>query len=86
VRERDGVYQQVVWPWLMGLLGEAWLRVSQLDTRAKQQARTRFLVPMLQSFDQFGDRQLPEIADGRRSPYAAWLPVSGMVGWRGAVA
>jgi hypothetical protein len=36
VRERDGVYQQVLWPWLMGLFGDAWLRVSQLDTRAKQ--------------------------------------------------
>jgi predicted glycogen debranching enzyme len=79
VRERDGPYHQgTVWPWLMGPFVEAWLRVHGWTLEAKEQARTRFLVPMLQSLDQLGDGQLPEIADGdsphtpRGCPFQAW--------------
>ena len=79
VSERDGAYHQgTVWPWLMGSFIEAWLRVHG-DTRdMKEQARLRFLTPMLHRLDPLGDGQLPEIADGdpphtpRGCPFQAW--------------
>jgi predicted glycogen debranching enzyme len=79
VRERDGAYHQgTVWPWLMGPFVEAWLRVNGETRKAKDDARARFLTPMLQTLDNSGSGQLPEIADGdpphtaRGCPFQAW--------------
>jgi predicted glycogen debranching enzyme len=79
VQERDGAYHQgTVWPWLMGPFIEGWLRVHGETREAKDEARTRFLTPMLQSLDQLGNGQLPEIAHGdsphtpRGCPFQAW--------------
>jgi len=79
VQERDGAYHQgTAWPWLMGPFIEGWLRVHGGTREAKKEARARFLAPMLQSLDQLGNGQLPEIADGdsphtpRGCPFQAW--------------
>jgi predicted glycogen debranching enzyme len=48
VRQRDGAYHQgTVWPWLMGAFVEAWLRTHGNDATAREQARGRFLHPLL---------------------------------------
>jgi predicted glycogen debranching enzyme len=79
VRERDGAYHQgTVWPWLMGPFVEAWLRVRGETRAAREQARARFLAPMLALLDPAGTGHLPEIADGdpphtpRGCPFQAW--------------
>jgi predicted glycogen debranching enzyme len=79
VRERDGAYHQgTVWPWLMGPFVEAWIRVRGETRAAKDEARSRFLDPMLTLLDPDGRGQLPEIADGdaphtaRGCPFQAW--------------
>jgi predicted glycogen debranching enzyme len=78
-RERDGAYHQgTVWPWLMGPFVEAWIRVRGETRRAKDEARRRFLQPMLTLLDSGGTGHLPEIADGdaphtaRGCPFQAW--------------
>ena len=79
VHERDGAYHQgTVWPWLMGPFVEAWIRVRGETRTAKDEARSRFLDPMLTLLDPDGSGQLPEIADGdaphtaRGCPFQAW--------------
>ncbi|HXR36668.1 MAG TPA: amylo-alpha-1,6-glucosidase, partial [Candidatus Binataceae bacterium] len=79
VRERDGAYHQgTVWPWLMGPFVEAWLAVRGATRAAKDEARSRFLEPMLALLDPAGSGHLPEIADGdpphtpRGCPFQAW--------------
>ncbi len=79
VRERDGAYHQgTVWPWLMGPFIEAWVRVRGETRAAKEEARSRFLNPMLALLDPLGTGHLPEIADGdsphapRGCPFQAW--------------
>ena len=78
-RERDGAYHQgTVWPWLMGPFVEAWIRVRGGKRSAKDEARQRFLEPMLALLDPGGTGHLPEIADGdaphtaRGCPFQAW--------------
>jgi predicted glycogen debranching enzyme len=77
--ERDSHYHQgTVWPWLMGAFVGAWLRVRGETTEAKQEARRRFLDPLLKHLDDYGLGHLPEIADGdpphapRGCPFQAW--------------
>jgi predicted glycogen debranching enzyme len=77
--DRDAAYHQgTVWPWLMGPFIEAWIRVRGETTAAKEEARTRFLAPMLKHLDEYGLGHLPEIADAkpphtpRGCPFQAW--------------
>ena len=79
VRARDGAYHQgTVWPWLMGPFVEAWIRVRGETRAAKDEARARFVDPMLALLDPSGSGHLPEIADGdaphtaRGCPFQAW--------------
>jgi predicted glycogen debranching enzyme len=79
VRERDGAYHQgTVWPWLLGPFVEAWVRVRGNSTKAKCEARTRFLTPLLRHLDEAGLGHVSEIADAepphrpRGCPFQAW--------------
>lgn len=79
VRERDGAYHQgTVWPWLIGAFVEAWVRVRGNASRAKQEARTRFLQPLLEHLNVAGLGHISEIVDGdlphtpRGCPFQAW--------------
>jgi predicted glycogen debranching enzyme len=79
VHQRDGSYHQgTVWPWLMGAFVEAWLRTHGNDAQSRQQARTRFLDPLLAGMDAAGLDHISEIADGdlphspRGCPFQAW--------------
>lgn len=79
VRERDGAYHQgTVWPWLIGPFVEAWVRVRGGTPEAKQEARTRYLAPLLQHLDEAGLGHGSEIADAdpphppRGCPFQAW--------------
>ena len=79
VRERDGAYHQgTVWPWLIGLFVEAWLRVRGATDDAKHEARARFLAPMLEHLHEAGLGHVSEIADAdpphtpRGCPFQAW--------------
>ena len=50
VAQRDGSYHQgTVWPWLIGAFVEAWVRVRGSTTAAKEEARARFLPPLVSS-------------------------------------
>ncbi|MEP7064807.1 MAG: amylo-alpha-1,6-glucosidase [Gemmatimonadota bacterium] len=76
---RDGAYHQgTVWAWLLGPFIEAWMRVRGNTTGARQEARTRFLVPMLEHYAESVPDQLSEIADAnapytpRGCPFQAW--------------
>jgi predicted glycogen debranching enzyme len=76
VRERDSSYHQgTVWPWLAGPFIEAWVRARGETAKAKKEARTRFLEPLLSAAV---SGQLAEIADGdpphapRGCPFQAW--------------
>lgn len=77
--ERDGVYHQgTVWPWLAGPFVEAWVRVRGETREAKDEARRRFLTPLLRHLDEAGLGHVSEIADGdpphepRGCPFQAW--------------
>jgi len=79
VRERDGAYHQgTVWPWLLGPFVEAWVRVHGGTREARQEARARYLEPLLRHLDEAGLGHLSEIADGdmphtpRGCPFQAW--------------
>ena len=79
IRERDGTYHQgTVWPWLAGPFIEAWVRVRGSTPEAKQEARFRFLDPLLRHLDDAGLGHVSEIADGdpphtpRGCPFQAW--------------
>ncbi len=79
VLERDSSYHQgTVWPWLMGPFVEAWVRVRGNSAQAKEEAREKFLKPLLAHLSQAGLGHLPEIADGedpftpRGCPFQAW--------------
>jgi predicted glycogen debranching enzyme len=79
IRERDGAYHQgTVWPWLLGAFVEAWLRVRGGTVEATEEARVRFLVPLLRHLDEAGLGHVSEIADGdaphtaRGCPFQAW--------------
>jgi glycogen debranching enzyme len=79
VPQRDGSYHQgTVWPWLMGAFVEGWLNTHGNDARAQQQARERFLNPLLAGMNDAGLGHISEIADGdpphtlRGCPFQAW--------------
>jgi glycogen debranching enzyme len=76
--ERDARYHQgTVWPWLIGPFVEAWLRVHGSSESTRTEARTRFVLPLLELAARTGG-QLPEIADAepphtaRGCPCQAW--------------
>jgi predicted glycogen debranching enzyme len=79
VRERDGAYHQgTVWPWLAGPFIEAWVHVRSDSPEARQEARTRFLVPLLEHYAGSSGRHLAEVADAEPPhtpggcPFQAW--------------
>jgi predicted glycogen debranching enzyme len=79
VLERDGSYHQgTVWPWLVGAFVEAWVRVRGNTETARNEARRRFLDPLLRHLDEAGLGHVSEIADGdaphapRGCPFQAW--------------
>jgi predicted glycogen debranching enzyme len=79
VEARDGAYHQgTAWPWLTGAFAEAWARVRGGTAAARQEARAKFLDPLLRHVDEAGLGHISEIADGdpphtpRGCPFQAW--------------
>jgi predicted glycogen debranching enzyme len=79
VGSRDGVYHQgTVWPWLLTSFVDAWVRARGSSREVKQQARERFLAPVLRHLDEYGLGHVSEIADGdfphtpNGCPFQAW--------------
>jgi predicted glycogen debranching enzyme len=79
VWSRDTAYHQgTVWPFLLGAFVEAWVRTRGRSPEALQEARRRFLEPLLASLDPQHSGHLPEIAEGdpphpaRGCPFQAW--------------
>ncbi len=78
-RERDAIYHQgTVWPWLIGPFVEAWVRVRGSTSRAKAEARAKFLPPIYQHLNKAGLGHISEICDAepphtpRGCPFQAW--------------
>jgi predicted glycogen debranching enzyme len=78
-RSRDGAYHQgTVWPWLMGPFVDAWLRTRPASKAAVDEARARFLAPLIAHLRTAGIGHVSEIADGdpphmpRGCPFQAW--------------
>ena len=78
-RERDGAYHQgTVWPWLLGPLVEAWVRVRGGTDAAKREAGVRFVEPLRERLGGGELGHIPEIADAepphtpRGCPCQAW--------------
>lgn len=76
---RDGAYHQgAAWPWLIGAFVEAWLRVRDGSAEAKQEARRRFVQPLMASLAEAGLGHVSELADAepphawRGCPFQAW--------------
>src|SRR5262249_23090274 len=76
---RDGAYHQgTVWPWLVGPLVEAWVRVRGDGAEIKQEARTKFLPALVEHMGKAGLGHISEIADAeppfmpRGCPFQAW--------------
>ncbi len=77
--ERDRAYHQgTVWSWLIGPFVEAWLRVRGSTPAMREEARARFLAPLLAHLGDAGLGHVSEIADGdpphtpRGAPFQAW--------------
>jgi predicted glycogen debranching enzyme len=77
--QRDRVYHQgTVWPWLLGAFVEGWLRVRGGSASARQEARARFVAPLVEHLAQAGLGHVSEIADADRPhmprgcPFQAW--------------
>ena len=77
--ERDERYHQgTVWPWLIGSFVDAWVRVRGSTSEAKEEARRRFVTPLVQHLDVAGLGHVSEIADAesphtpRGCPFQAW--------------
>jgi predicted glycogen debranching enzyme len=77
--QRDGAYHEgTVWPWLAGAFVEGWVRVRGATDDVKDDARARFLKPLLSHFHASSPGQLGEIADGdapfraNGCPFQAW--------------
>jgi predicted glycogen debranching enzyme len=78
-RERDAIYHQgTVWPWLIGPFVEAWVRVRGSTSKAKAEARAKFLSPIYQHLNEAGLGHISEICDAepphtpRGCPFQAW--------------
>jgi predicted glycogen debranching enzyme len=79
VAQRDGAYHQgTVWPWLMGPLVEAFVRVYGSTREVKRAARDRFLAPLLAHLEDAGLGHVSEVADAEAPhtpggcPFQAW--------------
>jgi predicted glycogen debranching enzyme len=79
VWDRDSSYHQgTVWPWLIGPFVEAWARVRGDTQQAKNEARSRFVAPLLEHLNHAGLGHVSEIADAdpphtpRGCPFQAW--------------
>jgi predicted glycogen debranching enzyme len=79
MRSRDGAYHQgTVWPWLLGPFVEAWVRVRGATPEVVDEARRRFLAPLLAHATEAGVGHISEIADAdpphtpRGCPFQAW--------------
>jgi glycogen debranching enzyme len=79
VLQRDGAYHQgTAWPWLAGAFVDAWVRVRGGTEEAKNEARARFLAPLVAHLDQAGLSHVSEVADGDPPhapggcPFQAW--------------
>lgn len=79
VRDRDGAYHQgIAWPWLLGPFVEAWVKVRHSTPEAKQEARRRFVAPVVAHLASAGLGHVSEIADAqppytpRGCPFQAW--------------
>ena len=79
VDERDGAYHQgTVWPWLLGPFVEAYVRVHGATNEAKNNARKRFIAPMLAHLSEAGLGHVSEVADAESPhtpggcPFQAW--------------
>jgi glycogen debranching enzyme len=79
VHERDSSYHQgTVWPWLIGPFIEAWIRVRENSSTAKEEARQTFFNPLLSHLNETGLGHVSEIADAeaphspRGCPFQAW--------------
>ncbi|MCZ6817100.1 MAG: glycogen debranching enzyme N-terminal domain-containing protein [Planctomycetota bacterium] len=79
VAQRDRAYHQgTVWPWLLGIFVEAWVRVRGTTTKAKQAAREKFLPPLEAHLQTAGLGHISEIAHGdpphtpAGCPFQAW--------------
>ncbi len=77
--QRDGAYHQgTAWPWLMGPFVQAWLRVRGETAAAKDEARRRFLPPLLAHLADAGLGHVSEVVDGDAPhtpggcPFQAW--------------
>jgi len=76
---RDAVYHQgTVWPWLIGPFVDAWVRVRGDTSKARREARTRFVEPLLSHVRTASFGHLSEIADAeapfarKGCPFQAW--------------
>jgi predicted glycogen debranching enzyme len=79
VVSRDGAYHQgTVWPFLLTAFVDAWVRARGGGASVKQQARERFLAPLLRHLEEHGLGHIAEIADGNfphapnGCPFQAW--------------
>lgn len=77
--ERDAVYHQgTVWPWLIGAFVDAWLRVRGYTEGAQENARRRFVEPLLEHLHTTGLGHVSEVADAESPftpggcPFQAW--------------
>ncbi len=78
-RERAAAYHQgTAWPWLIGAFVEAWVRVRGGGAAVREEARIRFVEPLLAHLDEAGIGHVSEIADAdaphtpRGCPFQAW--------------
>lgn len=78
VLERDSAYHQgTVWPWLMGPFVEAWVKARGTPT-AREEARRRFVVPLIEHSKQVGLGHVCEVRDAEEPhaaggcPFQAW--------------
>jgi predicted glycogen debranching enzyme len=76
---RDAAYHQgTAWPWLMGAFVDAWIRTHGDEPGLIEEARTRFLGPLIAHLEDAGLGHLSEIVDGdaphapRGCPFQAW--------------
>lgn len=87
--ERDTAYHQgTVWPWLMGAFIDAWVRINGDSRKAKDEARRRFVYPLLQSMNTAGLGHISEIHDAefphlsRGAPFQAWSVAEALRAWK----
>ncbi|MGI9089319.1 MAG: amylo-alpha-1,6-glucosidase [Chthoniobacterales bacterium] len=79
VAERDRAYHQGTdWPWLLGPFIEAWVRVRGHSPEAKNEATSRFIMPLIEHLQHAGLGHISEIAEGdpphtpAGCPFQAW--------------